>query len=106
MIKFVAILKDKKKGTLNQALLEEHIEHLRKQTLAGNITLCGPFKDDDGAFQLVVAQTYEAASDIVEQDPFIKEKYYQSYQIYELIEANEENNWLSTDPQTKENNKG
>lgn len=36
-------------------------------------------------------------------DSFIKEKYYQDYDIYELMEANEENNYLVQNTQTKGN---
>lgn len=75
MTKFVVILKDKKKGTLTQNLLNEHIAPLRKQTLAGNIILCGPFIDNDGAFQLISVETMDIAYSIAEQDPFIREKY-------------------------------
>lgn len=103
MKKYIAILNEKKKGTLNSDLLNQHVNHLRELTNLGKLFLCGPFKDNDGALQIIIAGSKDNAVRIIEQDPFIKECYYQSYDIYELIEANEANNWLCEDTQTKIN---
>lgn len=103
MRKYIVILEEKKEGTLEPDLLNQHVNHLRELTRLGKLSLCGPFKDNDGALQIIVAETKENAERIIEQDPFIKEKYYHSYVIYELIEANENNNWLCEDVQTKIN---
>jgi uncharacterized protein YciI len=103
MTKFIAILKEKKKGTLKPDLLNQHVNHLRELTKLGKMFLCGPFTNDDGALQVIIAENRESAKKIVEQDPFIKENYYQSFEIYELIEANEANSWLLEDSQTKLN---
>lgn len=35
--------------------------------------------------------------------PLFLKKYYQSYNIKEFLEANNENNWLISIPQTQEN---
>lgn len=56
--------------------------------------LCGPFKDNDSAIQIIVADSQEEAEFIVNADPFIAHNYYQQYELKELIEANEGNNWL------------
>lgn len=103
MKKYIVILRDKKKETLKADLLNQHVNHLRTLTQLGKLFLCGPFKNDDGAMQIIVSETKEESERIIEQDPFIKEKYYQSYAIHELIEANENNNWLCEDTQTKIN---
>lgn len=103
MKKYIAILNEKKKGTLNSDLLNQHVNHLRELTNQGKLFLCGPFNDNDGALQIIIAGSKDNAVRIIEQDPFIKECYYQSYDIYELIEANEANNWLCEDTQTKIN---
>lgn len=103
MNKYITILKEKRKGTLKHDLLNEHVSHLRKLNKLRKLFLCGPFKNDDGALQIILAETKEKAIQIVEQDPFIREGYYQSFEIYELIEANEDNNWLCEDTQTKIN---
>ncbi len=103
MKKFVVILKDKENGTLTKELLGQHVKHLKSLTALGKLYLCGPFADNDNALQIIIADTMEMAVEIVNQDPFIREKYYKSYVIYELIEANEQNGWLCADTQTKIN---
>jgi hypothetical protein len=53
--------------------------------------------------QILICDTVEEAINLVDSDPFIKEGYYATYKVHELIEANQENNWLSDIPQTIEN---
>ncbi len=101
--KFIIMLKDKQNGTLTSKLLAQHVSHLKSLTALNKLHLCGPFENDDGALQIIITDTKENAEKLVNQDPFIKEKYYKSYSIYELIEANEDNNWLCEDTQTKIN---
>jgi uncharacterized protein YciI len=101
--KYVAILRNKRSGTLTASLLEAHVAHLRKLTLEGSLFLCGPFKDNDGAMQIIHAASYEAAKAMLERDPFLLNGYYQRYELFELIEANAENNWLMSDAQTQSN---
>lgn len=100
MKKYIIILSDKKKGTLNELLLNEHVMHLRDLKNKGFLFLCGPFSDNDGAMQILLASSKEKAIELINCDPFIKDGYYQNYTIQELIEANEENNFLMSDTQT------
>ncbi|WP_261134417.1 YciI family protein [Bacillus sp. Marseille-Q3570] len=94
MRKFVVVLKDKKKGDLTDKLLGQHIEHLQKLNQKSNLLICGPFKDDEKAMQILICNTMKEAIALVESDPFVQEGYYGDYEINELIEANEDNNWL------------
>ncbi|WP_221567803.1 YciI family protein [Alkalihalobacillus sp. TS-13] len=103
MRKFVAVLKNKRKGELSEKLLSQHIEHLQKLNKNSKLFICGPIKDDDKAMQILICNTIDEAIDLVESDPFVKEGYYGDYEIYELIEANEDNNWLADLPQTLKN---
>ncbi|KQL54239.1 hypothetical protein AN964_12545 [Heyndrickxia shackletonii] len=103
MKKFVVMLKDKKAGELTQELLIQHIEHLRKMNDEGKLFICGPFKDNDKAIQIILCESLGEAINLVESDPFVKEGYYATYEVSELLEANEENNWLIDIPQTKDN---
>ncbi len=103
MTKFIAIFKDKNKGALTIDLLNQHVAHLREQTKKGNIFLCGPFNDNDGAIQILEVKSKDIVESIINQYPFIQECYYQSFEIFELIEANETNNWLLEDSQTIRN---
>ena len=102
-MKFVALLSDKEKGTLKESLLIQHVEHLKQLKKQGKLFICGPFKDNDGALQILLTKDKEEAESIVLSDPFIKNKYYRNFVIYELIEANEENDYLMVDTQTKLN---
>ena len=101
--KFIIILKNKQKGTLSEKLLNDHINHLKKLTQEKKLYLCGPFKDNDGALQILISENIETARHYIKKDPFIISGYYQHYDIHELIEANADNNWLMSDSQTKGN---
>ena len=103
MQKYIVLLKEKQKGTLNDDLLKRHIDYLRELNSLGQLHLCGPFQDDDGAIQIIKSNSKSDVEKIIANDPFIKEKYYQSHEIFRLIEANENNNWLSEEAQTKNN---
>lgn len=103
MRKYVAILKDKKKGELTKELLHKHVSHLQRLTKDRRLFLCGPFKDNDSAMQILICKTIDEAIRLVETDPFIKEGYYATYEVNELIKANEDNNWLMDIPVTEEN---
>lgn len=103
MSKFVVILKDKRKGELDASLLTRHIEHLRNLNQEGKLMVGGPFKNNEQAMIILNCGDIDEAISIAESDPFIKEKYYNTYEINELIVANEENNWLMNSPQTTGN---
>jgi len=104
--KFIALLKDKTPNSLSEELLLAHVAHLRRFDQQGHIVLCGPFKDNSGAILVIAASSIEEARQIVELDPFISTSYYRDYQLSELIEANEGNNWLIDDRQTVANISG
>lgn len=102
MKKFVAILKSKKSGTLTKELLFKHVDHLRKLQLDGKLFICGPLDNNDQALQILKCNTVEEAKSLVNNDPFISEGYYADYELHELIEANERNNWLLDTPQNSQ----
>ena len=56
-----------------------------------------------GALQIISAASYESAKAILVRDPFLSNGYYQRYELFMLIEANAQNNWLMTDAQTQSN---
>jgi uncharacterized protein len=101
--KFVVILKDKRKGELDASLLTRHIEHLRNLNQEGKLMVGGPFKNNEQAMIILNCGDIDEAIILAESDPFIIEKYYNTYEINELIVANEENNWLMNSPQTTGN---
>lgn len=57
--------------------------------------MCGPLKNSDGKGLLIFeANSQEEVESYVLKDPFIVQKWYPSYRIYEWIEANNSNNYL------------
>ncbi len=71
-----------------------HVNHLRELNKQGILFLCGPFADNNDAMKIVKAGSFEEADKIAKSDPFTIENYYREYEIHELIEANEDNNYL------------
>ena len=96
--KFVVLLRDKKLGTLSQELLLAHVEHLKRLDDQGKLVLCGPLHENDGAIQILEANSFEESRLLAESDPFISSGYYGHYELSEIIEANKSNNFLMDSP--------
>lgn len=96
MAKYVVIYEDERKDALASDLLKGHVEHLRDLYSRGILFMCGPLKDSGGKGLLIFeTNSQEEVESYVLKDPFIVQKWYASYCIYEWIEANESNNFLS-----------
>ncbi len=100
---YVALLMEKKQGTLDAELLKKHVAHLKDLESRGKLKLCGPFEDNEGALQVLLARNRREAERLVRADPFISEGYYGAYELRKLLEANEGNNWLMEHDQTESN---
>lgn len=92
--KFVFILKSKNMERFNPELLKAHVEHLRRLVSSESLLTCGPFRDENQALQIIKADCKESAIKLFKTDPFISQKYYQDFEVHELLEADESNNWL------------
>ena len=103
MNKFVVLLSNKKREELNDEILFAHVAHLKKLSNLGQLVLYGPFKDNLSAIQVILAKNEAEAIMLAQKDPFIKQGYYASFEVKELIEANEDNNWLMEHSQTTNN---
>lgn len=97
MSKYVVILKDKVSDTIEDGLNRRHVAHLKQAAIDGKLFLCGPLIGQGGAMQIVEAESKEEAEAIIKKDPFIAEGFYLNYDIYLLLEANLENNFLLKD---------
>ena len=97
---FLIILKGRSKDGLEDTLLKAHIAHLKKLSHAGNLIVCGPFTDDQGGMLVIEARSEEDVVAMLQADPFIQEKYYQSYSITEFYKADESNQYLENHDQT------
>ncbi len=91
---FLVILRDKSQQSLSESLLLQHVNHLKQLQHEGSLTVCGPFVDNSGAVLVLQANSVEEINDLVQADPFIKEKYYLDYTITEFHRADETNQWL------------
>lgn len=91
---FMVILSEKRRGGLTRSLLEQHVEHLRTLSRSGVLRLCGPLEDDERALQILEAASADEARTLVERDPFVRERYYQRFELTGLLEANEKNDFL------------
>ena len=94
MKKYVVILSGKKKNTLTEQLLHEHVEHLKNINKQGRLFICGPLVNSDKAIKIIHANSMEEALKIAHSDPFTINSYYPSIEVLELEEANEENEYL------------
>lgn len=70
------------------------MNHLKNLSNTNNLFICGPYKTSDSAIQILIAESIGEARKLVESDPFIKSGYYKDYDLDELIEANDSNNFL------------
>jgi uncharacterized protein YciI len=77
-----------------QELTKGHVDHVRDLDSRGILFLCGLLKGHEKGMLILNAKTYEEAESYVLKDPFIINKCYKSYVIYEIEEANAGNNFL------------
>lgn len=97
MNKYVVILKDKISNEIEEGLNRRHVTHLKQTALDGHLFLCGPLIGHGGAIQIIEADSKEEAEEMIKKDPFVSEGFYKTYEIYMLLEANLENNFLLKD---------
>jgi uncharacterized protein len=100
---YVFTLKSKQRNLLTPSLLTTHVSHLKALKASGHLVLCGPYSDDDSALQILQAANEKEAVALFEKDPFVIAKYYAQYEVKELFDANDSNNWLMDSDQTKSN---
>lgn len=92
MQKFLMLMDDQR--PLTEEVIKRHVEHLKALQQNDRLVLCGPLVEGGGMVLLLAANKKEARQ-IAESDPFIKDGY-KTYTIRTLIEANEENNYLTS----------
>ena len=100
MAKYVVMYEDERQDqdNLTNELLKGHVEHLRELCSEGKLLLCGPLKSNGynrgkGLLIFEAASQKEVESYVL-KDPFIAQKWYAGYHIYEWIEAIDGNNYL------------
>ncbi len=91
---FLVLYSQKQSHILTDDMLNKHIYFLKKLQSDNRLSICGPFTDNQGAVLVIMADSFMEAEKIINQDPFINQKYYEKYIIHEFMTANAENNWL------------
>ena len=76
-------------------LTKGHVDHIRELDSKGILFLCGLLKGHEKGMLILNAKTFEEAEGYVIEDPFIINKCYKTYTIYEIEEANAGNNYLA-----------
>jgi uncharacterized protein YciI len=95
--KFIALIEKKNSNPAPRDLMLKHIDHLKALRKTGILFLCGLFHNENKVIQILNAADMAEADALVRRDPFTVSGFFADYTIHELIEANEENNYLLKD---------
>lgn len=89
------IEKSKSYNKVTMAVIERHVENIRKLDNDGKLELCGAFKGYPGVAGMVIlrAQSYEEADALCKLEPLVAEGY-ATYSLRAMQVANSENNYL------------
>lgn len=79
LVRYVILLSHAGKP-MTESIVRSHVAHLKGLDEKGQLVLCGPFKDYKGGMIVIKAASLEAAREVAENDPFVKE----GVETYEL----------------------
>jgi uncharacterized protein YciI len=94
MIKYIALFEKNTRKSVPNELMLKHIDHLKRLKREKHLFLCGPCVGTNKVIQIIIAGSKEEAEKYVRRDPFAAEGIFVSYSLFELNEANDNNNWL------------
>lgn len=87
---YLYIMHDQKQ--LNEAIILEHVLHLKQLRKEARLVLCGPFTDHLGGMVVFQASSKDEALQIANQDPFIRDSY-KSFELFTMDVADESNDF-------------
>lgn len=89
------IEKTKTYNRITKAIVESHVENLRKLDEEGHMDYCGVFKGYPGIAGMVIikADSYEEAEELCKREPLVIGGY-ATYKLKALQVANSDNNYL------------
>ena len=89
------IERGKSYNKMTKAVVERHVENLKRLDDSGKLEYCGIFKGYPGVAGMVIlrADSYEQADELCQQEPLVAEGY-ATYKLREFQPANRENNYL------------
>ncbi len=99
---FFIMFQGKKPEKLTRKIYYDHIDHLKMLNESHVLVLAGPLLNQDKVIQIIRADNIDDAKAMVEKDPYINQGYYVSFDCYEWVEVNADNNWLMDSPRIKE----
>jgi len=70
-VRYVYLLSHARPERLCEALVREHVAHLKRLEDRGQLELCGPFPQHAGGMVILRGCTEEQARAIAEADPFV-----------------------------------
>ncbi len=74
--------------------IEQHVAYLRALDDAGDLVICGPFRDGSGGVVCFVAGSIEDADRIARSDPFVALGF-KRYSLREIERADRSNHYLT-----------
>lgn len=89
------LVKEKTYNRLTKAVVEQHVENIKKMDDAGQLQLCGVFKGYPGVAGMYIlkASSYDEAEALCKQEPLVTLGY-ATYRLHALQVANRANNYL------------
>lgn len=89
------IERGKSYNKVTKAVIERHVENIRKLDDNGNLERCGVFKGYPGVAGMVIlkAQSYEEADELCKLEPLVAEGY-ATYKLRALQVADRDNGYL------------
>ena len=89
------IEKSKTYNRMTKAVVERHVENIRKLDDEGKLERCGVFKGYPGVAGMFIlkADSYEQAEALCKTEPLVAEGY-ASYKLHRLQVADRDNNYL------------
>ena len=89
------IQRGKTYNKMTKAVVERHVENLRKWDEEGKLEFCGVFKGYPGVAGMIILKTdtYEEAEELCKSEPLVAEGY-ATYKLHNIQAANKENNYL------------
>lgn len=80
---------------INKAMVEKHVDNIRKLDDDGRLVLCGATKGYPGVAGMIVfkAENYEEAESICKSEPFVTEGY-ATYKLFSMRVGNRDNDYL------------
>lgn len=89
------IIKEKTYNKMTKAVVERHVENIRRLDADGKLELCGVYKGYPGVAGMFIlkAASYEEAEALCKLEPLVAEGF-ATYKLHALQVANKENNYL------------